>query len=147
MTRLLILSCSKQKKRTRGPLPAIERYDGPAFRVLRKYLRECATEAPVVLILSAKFGLIEAAEKIPYYERRLTVASAEKLRPQILRNGARVLTARSWRRIGVSAGREYRTAISGLQAFVPAKVPFEVLAGGLGPRLTALRDWLRQDDA
>ena len=40
MCRMLILSCSSRKKPTNRQMPAIERYDGPAFRVLRKFLRE-----------------------------------------------------------------------------------------------------------
>lgn len=54
--RLLILSCSRRKRLDTDLLPAIERYDGPAFRVLRRFLRERPFEAPDVLILSAEHG-------------------------------------------------------------------------------------------
>jgi hypothetical protein len=37
---MLILACSRRKRPDEGLLPAIERYDGPAFRVLRHFLRE-----------------------------------------------------------------------------------------------------------
>ena len=60
MTRLLILSCSKAKRADCGLLPAIDRYDGPFFRVLRRYLRQQPADPPVVHILSAEFGLIPA---------------------------------------------------------------------------------------
>ena len=63
--RLLILSCSQRKAPAKGRLPAIDRYDGPAFRVLRKYLREGPAEVPTVLILSAKYGLIESEREDP----------------------------------------------------------------------------------
>jgi len=33
-SRLLILSCSQRKRPDSGLLPAIERYDGPVFRVV-----------------------------------------------------------------------------------------------------------------
>src|SRR5438045_2444285 len=33
--KLLILACSQAKRDSTAPLPAIERYDGPTFRVLR----------------------------------------------------------------------------------------------------------------
>ena len=39
--RLLILSCSQRKRPDRVLLPALERYDGPVFRMLRKFLRSC----------------------------------------------------------------------------------------------------------
>ena len=56
--RMLILACSRRKRLDEGLLPAIDRYDGPAFRVLRRFLRERPAGAPDVLILSAKHGLI-----------------------------------------------------------------------------------------
>jgi hypothetical protein len=73
MHRLLIIACSERKNSAVGLLPAIDRYDGPAFRVLRKYLREHAERAPSILILSAKYGLIPAGQEIPMYERRLSL--------------------------------------------------------------------------
>jgi hypothetical protein len=38
--RMLILACSRRKRPDEGLLPAIERYDGPAFRMVRRFLRE-----------------------------------------------------------------------------------------------------------
>ena len=55
---MLILACSRRKRLDEGLLPAIDRYDGSAFRVLRRFLRERPAGAPDVLILSAKHGLI-----------------------------------------------------------------------------------------
>ncbi len=142
--RLLILSCSQRKAPAKGCLPAIDRYDGPAFRVLRKYLRENLPEAPTVLILSAKYGLIEADRRIPPYDRRLSRTSAERLRPQVLETVRRILRSRPWRSVGVCAGKEYRSTLNGLAELLPADVRLDLLAGGLGKRLAALRDWLVQ---
>jgi hypothetical protein len=65
--RLLILSCSQRKRPDAILLPALERYDGPMFRVLRKFLRENPSKElhPDVYILSAQFGLISADQLIP----------------------------------------------------------------------------------
>ena len=54
MKHLLVMGCS-ETKRTPGLLPAIDRYDGSAYRVLRSYLRE--REWPTnlsIAVLSAK---------------------------------------------------------------------------------------------
>src|SRR6266508_7023102 len=112
VARLLILSCSQRKALAKGRLPAIDRYDGPAFRVLRKYLRESPSGAPTVLILSAKYGLIESDRRIPPYDRRLSRTSAERLRPQVLKTMRRVLRSRAWRAVGVCAGKEYRSTLN-----------------------------------
>ena len=37
---LLIISCSQRKVETSEPLPALERYDGPTYRTLRKAMHE-----------------------------------------------------------------------------------------------------------
>jgi hypothetical protein len=37
---MLILACSRRKRPDEGLLPAIEPYDGPAFRMVRRFLRE-----------------------------------------------------------------------------------------------------------
>ena len=73
-SRLLILSCSQRKRPTKGKLPALKRYDGPAFRVMNKFMRVCPSEVhlPDVYILSAKFGLISADQPIPSYDHRMT---------------------------------------------------------------------------
>src|ERR1700693_6189826 len=85
MNRLLIVACSKRKKPTNKQMPAIERYDGPAFRVLRKFLREQQGPVPRVLILSGKYGLIDAVTPIRDYDFRMTPATADALRPAVLK--------------------------------------------------------------
>ena len=82
LDRLLILGCSQKKRPDSGLLPALTRYDGPMFRVLRKFLRECPGEAQglEIYILSAEFGLIPASQPIPNYDRRMTLQQANILR-------------------------------------------------------------------
>jgi hypothetical protein len=145
--RLLILSCSQRKSPATGRVPAVDRYDGPAFRVLRKYLREGPAQAPGVLILSARYGLIEAGRRIPWYDQRLSASSAKKLRPAVLETAGRVLGSRPWRAVGVCAGKDYTAALDGLADLLPQGARIDLLGGGLGKRLAALRDWLRQDGA
>lgn len=144
MDRLLILACSQRKTPAKRHLRAIDRYDGPAFRVLRKYLRENAESSLSVLILSAKYGLIESERVIPWYDQRLSHASADRLRPQVLETARRVLGSHPWHAVGLCAGKEYRSVLGGLTEVLPAGVRLELLGGGLGKRLAALRDWLRQ---
>lgn len=146
MSRLLILSCSQRKKPTPGVLPAIDRYDGPAFRVLRKFLGEASEDRrPVVLILSAKYGLIDSTKGIRDYDCRISAALGERLRPAVLESLGGVLRSRKWRSIGLCVGKEYRAVLEGMESFLPEGVRAEVLGGGLGRRLTSLRQWLRHE--
>ncbi len=57
----------------------------------------------------------------------------------------RLLRSRRWRSVAVCAGKDYLTALPYLARHLPADVSPTLLGGGLGKRLTALRDWLRQE--
>src|SRR5919199_6232989 len=76
--RLLILACSRCKRPDRGLLLAVERYDGPAFRVLRRFLREGQSEAPDVRVLSAEHGLISHDLPIANYDKIMTSSRAHE---------------------------------------------------------------------
>jgi hypothetical protein len=94
--------------------------------------------------LSAQYGLIESGRKIPWYDHRLSEDSGDRLRAQVLETAKRVLGSHEWGAVGISAGKEYRSVLGGLAELVPSGVRLDVLAGGLGKRLAALRDWLQQ---
>jgi hypothetical protein len=81
--RLLILSCSATKRLDAHSLPAVERYDGPAYRLTRKYVRECPAQRQCldILIVSAEFGLLTGDALIPLYDRRMDAQRASALRP------------------------------------------------------------------
>jgi hypothetical protein len=143
MHRLLILACSQRKSPVRKALPAIERYDGPAFRVLRKFLLEAPEDAPQILILSARYGLIDSAKPIRDYDCRMTAARAERHNPAALEDLRRILRARHWGAIGLCVGKDYWAALDGLGQLLPEDTPVAVLGGGLGRRLTNLHRWLR----
>ena len=136
------MSCSQRKDPSKELLPAITRYDGPAFRLLRKYLRERPAEAPTVLIVSAAYGLISADREIPVYDCRLSVKAAEDLRPTILTAVSQVLQSQRWEAISICMGKSYREAAAGFLLYVPEGVRLEVIGGGLGKRLTQLHKWL-----
>jgi hypothetical protein len=125
-------------------LPAIERYDGPVYRVLRRYLRENPENPPVVYILSAKFGLIDAARKIPNYDRRLTASLVKKMRQRVSEMAGNILRSRRWRSVGVCAGKDYRQALDGLQGILGKGARLDVILGGQGLRLARLKKWLRE---
>lgn len=83
--RLLILSCSQRKNTSQEQLPAIERYNGPLFFVLRRFLRECPHEAKQldVYILSAAYGLIPADFQTEFYDQKRNMLRVVELQPKI----------------------------------------------------------------
>ncbi|MCS6841078.1 MAG: hypothetical protein NZ701_09875, partial [Roseiflexus sp.] len=83
----LLIACSQRKRANTEPLPALERYDGPQFRVLRKFLRAHPDASALleIAILSARFGIIAPSTLIPWYDQRLTPEQALLLRPEALK--------------------------------------------------------------
>lgn len=80
VSRLLVLSCSDKKHEAEGTLPAIDRYDGPYYRVLRAFLRKHKWPKDLsVAVLSAKYGLMGAMTPIENYNTRMTPVLAKKL--------------------------------------------------------------------
>lgn len=141
--RLLILSCSQRKQSDPGRMPAVERYDGPFYRVLRKYVRTAPTPstspAPSTWVLSAEYGLIPSEQPITDYDRRMTLARAEALRPQVEATLDELAT-RGFTEAFVCAGRTYRVALA--DAGDRLECPLRYTSGSIGHHLAMLRDWL-----
>lgn len=140
--RMLILACSQRKRHDKGLLPAVERYDGPAFRVLRRFLRESSSRAPDVLILSAEHGLIPHDLPIATYDRKMTSARACELRPQVFADLERLIASRSSLETLICAGKQYLPALPSDDTSPLARASARVCNGTLGRKLAELHDWL-----
>ena len=141
--RLLMLGCSDRKVGTCGRLPAFQRYDGPAYRVYRKFLREHPDAEPPanLYILSAKYGLISGDILIPDYDFRMTPDRAELLKPAVKRSLDLVFSLHRYDEIFVSMGKVYREA---LMDFLPSDGRVVIAEGRIGEKSSALYRWLRR---
>jgi hypothetical protein len=108
---LLIVTCSRRKRVDPEPLPALERYDGIFFRILRKAQRTGYWPDNLdVLITSAKYGLLEPDTAIEKYDLRMTVAQARQLKPVVAPLLTRRVAARPYAEIFLNVGKVYRGA-------------------------------------
>lgn len=140
----LLIACSQRKRADTEPLPALERYDGPQFRVLRKFLRTHphASASLDIAILSARFGIIPSSTLIPWYDQRLTPEQALLLRPKALTTLRQYFHNTPYTRCCLSLSRDYLRAIEGFEAFVPATCETAIIRGSQGARLSQLFKWL-----
>lgn len=76
MRRLLIVGCSATKDPAPGFMPALDRYRGAYYQMIRQVP---AGELPEIVILSAQFGFIPSDGLIRDYNRRLTKARVAEL--------------------------------------------------------------------
>lgn len=126
-------------------MPAIERYDGSAFKVLRKFLHECPNEAQRldIYILSAEFGLIHSAHPIPFYDRKMTEIRSQELHSSVLSKLEYIMLTKSYEELFLIAGKNYHVAFSGYESIIPLNVTYRTATGGLGKQLSELYFWLR----
>ncbi len=143
--RLLILSCSQRKHTSDEPLPAIERYNGPLFFVLRRFLRECPGEARQldVYILSAAYGLIPADFQTEFYDQKMNLSRVVKLQSHIKRTFSDILRT-NYTSICFVLGKTYLKVFEGLQDLIPTSTESVVADGPIGKKQTELKRWLWQ---
>lgn len=122
--RLLILSCSSRKCSAPDSLRALERYDGPAYRVLNKFLRAHPSEAQSldVYILSAEFGLIPASKPIPNYDRRMTPQQVNELQQPTLSKLKQILHSKQYKELFISLGKDYLRVLNGYESLILANL-------------------------
>jgi hypothetical protein len=140
--RLLLISCSKRKRTGYKLMRAIDRYDGPAFYVLRRYLRETDDRQLRIYILSAEFGIINLRKPIPDYDRLMTHSRARELRKQTTRSMRSILQKTRCTELFICTGAVYEDAID--IPYLKETVSVTVAARGQGPKLSSLHSWLRQ---
>ena len=141
--RLLILSCSQRKCPSQDLLPAIKRYNGPLFFVLRRFFRECPRQAKRldVYILSAAYGLIPKGFPTPLYDQKMNMSRVVKLQTQVITTFSSILRD-DYASICFALGKSYLKVFEGLQDLIPASTESIVAYGPIGKKQTQLKRWL-----
>lgn len=141
--KLLLIACSNRKVRTKRLLPAIERYDGVNYRVIRKAIREGYFPPNVdIKILSAKFGLIDAQTRIPYYDQRMTKGRVAELRLQVIGDLKQLMHKAKYIEAFINMGAVYLLALDGLGDIVGGSVRMKKAKGGIGSKSRSMKLWL-----
>ena len=142
--RLIVLGCSATKIAVAGFLPAIARYDGPMYRVLRAFLREYRwPESLSIGVLSAKYGMIGGVSQIESYDQRMTLDRAEEIRRQVTE------TLVNWSKIHSQVefvmGQEYVRCIDP-NRIANSYARHQIVEGPIGIKLNRLHSMLRSID-
>lgn len=140
MNRTLIVSCSQSKKTDKADLPAIQRYNGPNFKLLRRYLNQ-NNENLRVYILSAKFGLIEHKTSIPYYDQKLRLGEAEDLRQSVIKQKV-FSTNFDEKSFFINLGKDYLQVLAPIFEGAVKNPNITFASGSSGKRLAEMYDWL-----
>jgi len=134
--RLLLISCSASKKNLANK-PALQVYDGPSYKILRKYNPQNLD----VIILSARYGLIDAHQKISTYEQVMTKEIANKIRRETTAKFSGIVNRRRYSEIFIELGRTYQSAVDFTDPSLAGQA-FIIDSGPIGKRLHNLKKWL-----
>lgn len=144
--RLLLVSCSGRKDPVTGSVPAWHLYDGVAYRVLKRVLRDAEWPEDLdVVILSAKYGLIEPDTAIDTYDEIMTPARAERMQHVVHDKLVRLIQSRTYQQLLVFAGLDYLRALRLSPFWLPRTISVEIAHGGIGKKLHCLRLWLADE--
>jgi hypothetical protein len=75
--RLLIISCGIAKSDAPGEIRALDRYTGPRFADIKKWMSENPGQKPKIVILSGRFGYLPDWFPIPNYDEKLSSEKAK----------------------------------------------------------------------
>lgn len=127
--RLLILACSKSKNT--DSMKALDLYNGPAFRMVRKYL--LTSNHLDVRVLSAKYGLIRSDTIITPYDLKLNEERASELMGLTRSKINNIM--KQYDDVFVFGGKLYQEVIG-------KHLHFQYSHGKIGQQLASLNDWL-----
>jgi len=126
-------------------LPALERYDGPLWKVLRAFLREHPTARTELDIyaLSAQYGLIHASSSIENYDVLMTPARVATIQPHAIHMFTSLMQ-RDYQAICLAVSQRYLAALGDWRTTLDPDCVRRVTItdGPEGMKLHQLRQWL-----
>jgi hypothetical protein len=120
----------------------MERYDGVAYRVIKKLQRFGKFPKDVdILIVSAMYGIIPHDKPIPNYNLRMTPERALEQAKENRTIMSRFLKDGCYRQVFISAGKDYLLSLEPFDGWKAATL-VSTNRGAIGVQLRLLKDWL-----
>lgn len=147
MSRCLILGCSRTKINNPEEIPALNRYDGPTFKVVRRFLADKSHDDKDIdiYILSAAFGLIHSSTPISDYDLKMTPDIAYTLQPKVL-SMFEIISKSKYSEIFILLSKDYLIALKNCVSILPSTTQVRYSQTTEGKRLSELKNWLYQKE-
>lgn len=143
--RIVIISCSNRKNKFPKATPAVEVYDGPYYKTIRKLLREgLFPEDTKILIISAKYGLISLEDSIKIYDEKISKERAKDLNTKFLERFNNEISCQCTELV-INLGENYLPAIEGFEKLIPSNCKVKYLTGTIIARRQKLKEYLIND--
>jgi cytoplasmic iron level regulating protein YaaA (DUF328/UPF0246 family) len=146
MSRAIIVAASQRRvEEPKDPIPAIDRFKGVYFRILKKYLRSGKLSNTDILIVSQDFGVVRSKDKVPYRKptNKLDFHKefVEKARKANLKTLGRIFREKNYNEVYVNVGKEFYKLIEGFESLASAKI-IHASGPGLGPKAKHMKNWI-----
>lgn len=146
MKKLLIMPPSFKRKLKPKLLPAIERYDGVLYRILR---RNMPSKGLDILILTDNMKLVWSSEMLPYKEpkgKRWSGFGPKRISEETVKRNLtflkNILEQENYSEIFIALGKRLRGAVKGIETISRTKISY--IQGGLGFQSHMLKTWLNK---
>ena len=140
---LLIISCSATKCPCPEPLPAIDRYIGYNYKIIRRLMREGLFPCNMdILILSAKYGLIQPETLIENYNQIMSKQRAGELQDEVGEALDLHLGAMNYAELFVNLGKNYMIAVEKSIQMYRQRTKIKHAKGGMGSKGGEMRRWI-----
>lgn len=137
----LLLSCSNKKIPSSTPIKAIDLYNGVFFSVYKKALRNNPSLDSHIklLIISAKYGLIEDADYISFYDQKMNAEVAAQQRYYNTTKLKTLVERDKPQSMVVVMGTTYLQSVD----FSDITIPTQFIRGEIGIMLHGMKEWLQ----
>ena len=149
MSKLLILGPSFRRNADPQLLPAIERYDGIFYKIVRKYMDKIRKKGIDILILTEDLDLIPPETLLPYNppigekwtsispHKHLKEIKCKKIQEKLIK----LLKTKHYDEIFIALNRHYRKLLPDLTPYTK-----HILSNfkGIGPKAQALKKWINE---
>ena len=140
---LLILSCSATKRACPEPLPAIDRYIGVNYTTIHKLMREQQFPDNMdILILSAKYGLIQPKTLIEDYNQKISKQRACELQDEVGKELDLHLGTINYAEIFVNLSKDYMIAADKSVQMYRQRANIKHAKGGIGSKRGEMKKWI-----
>lgn len=140
---LLILSCGRTKCCCPDPLPAIDRYIGGYYKTIHKLMRDGQFPDNMdMLILSAKYGLIQPETLIENYDQEMSKPRACELQDEVGRALDQHLGTINYAEIFVNLGKKYMIAVERSNQLKQQRAKIKHARGRNGSKQGEMRRWI-----
>ncbi len=125
------------------PVKAVDLYTGVFFSVYKKALRTAPGLSSNIklLIISAKYGLIEDTDTISYYDQKMTTETAIQQRCKNTEKLKEIIESVKPKSMVVVMGKQYLQSVN----LSDISIPCQVINGEIGIMLHSLKEWLESE--